>query len=353
MRTINVAVGGQFARCDSKNAGVQGEYHETRLHLVFGNDWLNYGKRIVWRDAHGQNPIALPLAGQEAYSFIPAEALAVPGWCTFTIEGLHNGSVALTAFERLQVAAAINYNAPEVVTPDQALQILEQVEAAPTIIINNLYSSQGTAADLVVNRLRTDADKPWKYLDENLSNCYYHNIYGINDDWIEAVYAGPDTEQWENADGEPIWWKSGVVGGTFTTDEELSLDGDGNPTPVIVYKYAEHIKAATGFKQIPASWSPGGMVSLPLMVLGEGDQNGRSKAQIFKDPNGLCIEFLAHNGQTHHIRIDDDGIELKGLKRASLANGTGTETAADWFSITQPGMLFAGDSTEFSVTSVT
>mgnify|MGYP000031155655 CR=1 FL=1 len=50
-RTINVTVNGEFVRKDSKNAGVQGEANSTVLHIVLSDEWAEYSKRVVWRDA--------------------------------------------------------------------------------------------------------------------------------------------------------------------------------------------------------------------------------------------------------------------------------------------------------------
>ncbi|GHV19950.1 hypothetical protein FACS189425_10670 [Clostridia bacterium] len=225
----------------------------------------------------------------------------------------------MTAYERLQVAPSLNYNAPLEPTPPQALQLLEQMEGIPNLVVHNLYADNGAIANLVVNRLRTDWEKPFKYLNGDTGDCHYHYIHGITDDWLEADYKGPATEQWKNADGEPIWWKDGVVGGKFTTAESSA--------PVIVYKYSEHVKASMGFREIIRGGAP---MSLPTITLGEGDGTGRSKGFIFKDHDGLNIEFLSNNGQTHWIRMQHDGIEIKGLKRAAYAAAAGE---IQWFGI--------------------
>ena len=60
-RTINVTVTGEFVRKDSKNAGVQGEANVTGLHIVMSDDWEAFSKRIIWRNALGENPVAVLL----------------------------------------------------------------------------------------------------------------------------------------------------------------------------------------------------------------------------------------------------------------------------------------------------
>ena len=96
-RTINVTVTGEFVRKDSKNAGVQGEANVTGLHIVMSDDWEAFSKRIIWRNALGESPVAVLLynsvedlvAKKDPLTFdtaIPAEPLALEGWCSFTIE---------------------------------------------------------------------------------------------------------------------------------------------------------------------------------------------------------------------------------------------------------------------------
>lgn len=148
-RTINVAVNGEFVRKDSKNAGVQGEANVTTLHISLSRDWEQFGKRIVWRDALGENPVAVLLyhsindrvdsessgtAKKDPLVFdtpIPAEPLALEGWCSFTIEGFRDGepsAVAISVTDHLLVKPNDAYNVPAEPTPTQAQQLQTQIE---------------------------------------------------------------------------------------------------------------------------------------------------------------------------------------------------------------------------------
>ena len=116
-RTINVTVTGEFVRKDSKNAGVQGEANVTGLHIVMSDDWEAFSKRIIWRNALGESPVAVLLynsvedlvAKKDPLTFdtaIPAEPLALEGWCSFTIEGFRESdptAVAITVTDHLLV----------------------------------------------------------------------------------------------------------------------------------------------------------------------------------------------------------------------------------------------------------
>lgn len=141
-RTVNITVNGSFVSKSSKNAGVQGEANVTTLHIVFNSEWEPYSKRIIWRDANGENPVSVllyhdvdsRLAGDDPLVFdtpIPAEPLALAGWCGFTLEGYSSespASIAYTATDHLYVEQNDAYYAPAEPTPGQALQLQEEIE---------------------------------------------------------------------------------------------------------------------------------------------------------------------------------------------------------------------------------
>lgn len=141
-RTVNVAVNGEFVRKDSKNAGVQGEANVTTLHIVMSGDWEEFSKRIIWRDALGEHPVSVLLynsvedlvSGKDPLVFdtpIPAEPLALPGWCSFTIEGFRDSAptaVSITVTDTLMVKVNDTYNAPAEPTPTQAQQLQTQID---------------------------------------------------------------------------------------------------------------------------------------------------------------------------------------------------------------------------------
>lgn len=165
-RTINVTVNGEFVRKDSKNAGVQGEANVTHLHIVLSGDWEQFSKRIVWRDALGEHPVAVLLynsvedlvAGKDPLVFdtpIPAEPLALPGWCSFTIEGFRDSNpsaVSITVTDHLLVKVNDTYNTPSEPTPTQAQQLQTQIdEIVPQVseLVGNAINALEQAEEAV------------------------------------------------------------------------------------------------------------------------------------------------------------------------------------------------------------
>lgn len=150
-RIINVTVNGEFVRKDSKNAGVRGEGNAAKLHITMSEDWRQYSKRLIWRNALGENPVSVLLyksvaelvvtqaegdGGETADPLvfdtpIPSEPMAVDGWCSFTIEGFRDSdptAVAIAVTDYLLVKPNDSFGAPAEPTPTQAQQLQVQID---------------------------------------------------------------------------------------------------------------------------------------------------------------------------------------------------------------------------------
>lgn len=179
MRTIEVRITGMFVRKDDKNAGVQGEGNATQLHITFDATWDGYGKRLIWRNAQGQDPVSLVLAQpeedtqQRAYTTpIPAEALKLPGWCSFTVEGYRSGaegeadSAALTVRDYLQVMENDSYYSPAQPTPTEAQQILGALGQAVERVDASAQEAKSWAVGGTGKREGEDTDNAGYYAQE-------------------------------------------------------------------------------------------------------------------------------------------------------------------------------------------
>ena len=172
-RTINVTVTGEFVRKDSKNAGVQGEANVTGLHIVMSDDWEAFSKRIIWRNALGESPVAVLLynsvedlvAKKDPLTFdtaIPAEPLALEGWCSFTIEGFRESNptaVAITVTDHLLVKPNDAYTTPKEPTPTQAQQLQTQING----IVPQVSTLVGNAIEALEQA--EEAVKVWEAYD--------------------------------------------------------------------------------------------------------------------------------------------------------------------------------------------
>ena len=191
-RTINVEINGQFVRKDNKNAGVMGEGNVTTMSITFDETWRGYGKRIVWRDANGENPVSVVLFDVSASNdeasgestpivyttTIPREPLEIPGWCSFSIEGYTEEDgvhkVAFSVSDSLMVAESDSYNKPAEPTPSQTQQILEAVGKAEEEIKGASSAAVAEAKSWAVGgtgtRVGEDTDNSKYYSEESLKN---------------------------------------------------------------------------------------------------------------------------------------------------------------------------------------
>lgn len=137
MRNIDAVITGEFINKSSKSAGVQGEGNVTTLTITFDASWDAFAKRVIWRDARGENPVAILLGpdslveGRTYLTSIPAEPLALPGWCTFSVDGYLDAEpdkIQKSVQDCLEVKPNFSIYQPAEPTPTQAQQLLEELE---------------------------------------------------------------------------------------------------------------------------------------------------------------------------------------------------------------------------------
>lgn len=177
-RTINIDINGQFVRKDNKNAGVMGESNVTTLHITMDETWRGYGKRIVWRNANGENPVSAVLFDVDSLpsdplvydTAIPSEPMEIPGWCSFTIEGYsEDGDVHKVAFsvsDRLYVAEADSFSKLSEPSPSETQQILEALGKAEESVRASATEAKSWAVGGTGTRPGEDTDNSKYYAGE-------------------------------------------------------------------------------------------------------------------------------------------------------------------------------------------
>lgn len=216
-RTICVTVNGEFVKKDSKNAGVQGEANVTSLHITMSGDWEQFSKRIIWRDAFGENPVSVLLyntvsdlvSEKDPLTFdtpIPAEPLALPGWCSFTIEGFKDGdpsAVSITVTDHLLVKVNDTYHTPKEPTPTQAQQLQTQIDQ----IVPQVTELVGNAVDALEQA--EQAVKVWEAWDGAKTYLPLQKVSRLGSSYIcKTSCAGIDPAV-DTADGggvEGMYW---------------------------------------------------------------------------------------------------------------------------------------------------
>jgi len=137
MENIIIKINGQFVSKSSKNAGSAGSSETTMLTFVFDDSWNGYAKRVIWRDAKGENETSIILVPDVAESTscytstVPAEVMKVSGWCSFCIEGyydLNSSKVMKSASDYLFVSYSYVTEEKSELTPDEAMQLQAEFE---------------------------------------------------------------------------------------------------------------------------------------------------------------------------------------------------------------------------------
>jgi hypothetical protein len=100
-----------------------------------------------------------------------------------------------------------------------------------TSVINDLYSKNANVANLTVNGLRSDFEKPYRYLTNDTSDMQYIKIKGNDMRFIHAQCLQSSTVQFTTEDGQNLYWTNDAHT-AMTTDSSSGL-------PVIIWSYFE------------------------------------------------------------------------------------------------------------------
>lgn len=194
-----------------------------------------------------------------------------------------------------------------------------------------LYADQGDIAELTVDELSTSR-RVRKYILGDTSDDNYIHVKGQFVRWItgsvisNTVLAAEDdaplaaesgyllteeagnvaTETAVNRYGDPLYWQAEPVG--YTADG-YPTDADGNRIyattehtiwPVTQYRYTELIKTQLAFEEMGANY-------IPKLILGAGDEFGRSKGYLYKDDDRLILRYNTRSNKDVDITFSDEG----------------------------------------------
>ena len=153
MAGIFVEINGQFVSKNNKNAGSAGSANDTEITLSFDEQWNGFAKRIVWRNANGENETSVLLVPEveentNVYkTLIPPEAMDEEGWCSFTVEGYDSRTpdiVRKSVTDNLYVSYSQNVKSGNI-TPSEAMQLHSEFEMLMPKV-NEMFAS--TKADV-------------------------------------------------------------------------------------------------------------------------------------------------------------------------------------------------------------
>lgn len=238
------------------------------------------------------------------------------------------------------------YEAVQGSIDDMEEEITDELEGMiDEAIANAMYADVGDIAELTVDRLSTSR-RVRKYILSDTSDDNYIQIQdnqlqlitGVvksssllateasdvlaseNEEAIETEGTPSGAVQATNRWGQPLYWQHEPVGHTaqgYPTDangNQIYATTDQTNWPVWIYDYTDLVKAEYSFKLI-------GGVYTPQIILGAGDENGRSKGYIYKTVDNMLLRYITSSGKNTDIRLANDGyVEIDSLRRAIQMN---------------------------------
>lgn len=213
---------------------------------------------------------------------------------------------------------------------------------ADAVFTDSLYAETGDVAELTVDRLSTSR-RIRKYIlqdtsDDNyilIQDQYLRFITGtpsaisalLTESWLPLLTEGGEqllatsdtyaTVQARNRYGELLYWQREPVSHTAAG---YPLDEDGvqiyastteSDWPVYMYSYTEQVKAEFAFNLENG-------VYVPQIVLGAGDENGRTIGRIHKSPDGMDWIFTTSSGEEIGLKAWSSGfMDIYGLRKTT------------------------------------
>ncbi|WHH58490.1 hypothetical protein [Petroclostridium sp. X23] len=176
-----------------------------------------------------------------------------------------------------------------------ALRANLSVVVSNTNVTQILTAGNATIAELTVDRLDTGIAKIKNYLNSDTSDIHYKRDYAQYSQYITASTDGLQEEQVTDRNGNPLYWLDDTHMGT-TTDE--------TDYPVMSYVYTETIK-------LEISFDPNDPNNTPKIILGAGTGSGNNgKGFIWKDANGLTLQYIKEDGMGVSISLGEAGLNL-------------------------------------------
>ena len=233
------------------------------------------------------------------------------------------------------IPSFINYTEDGLEEVDEKIEeaeeeILEEVDARiAAAVLDSLYADQGYIAELTVDELSTSR-RVRLYILQDTSDDNYVRIRGEQtaEGFIPYIrmMTGTVTSttpvQAVNRKGELLYWQRQPTGHTadgFPTDSEGQIPA-GTPAtswPVYTYTYTELVKSEYAFHHENGTY-------VPMLTLGAGDNNGRTKAVLHKAADGFDLTFIATDGTENGLKLWSAGyMDLYGLRKPTELDFSG------------------------------
>lgn len=246
----------------------------------------------------------------EAYAATEDKLAAIQNYLFLLLENLRYTLRNLSMEE--------NFNASELSTWVDGLDIKADTVVSNTVITNELYAGYGAVADLAVDEVRTDYMRAARYLVGNTNDLNYIHVHDEEITFYNARVTDPVGAEQLHHGSRFFWWRDD------THQEMTSLEDTG--LPVMVFTYDEAPKAkihfGTGTDREGVEWK------LPVIDLGEGtDTAGNGTGRLVKHAQGMELTYRTKHGQRIGLSMGDDGYaDVQGLRRTTRLDLSGFST---------------------------
>lgn len=197
---------------------------------------------------------------------------------------------------------------------------------ADAVFTDSLYAERGDVAELTVDRLSTSR----RVRLYNLQDTSDDNYLEVQDNYLRLITGTvvrdggtPLTEQAQNRYGQVLYWQEEP---DHINSDGYPVDEDGNQIyattnstlwPVTVYQYTELVKAELAFVNEDGTY-------VPKLIMGAGDNQGRTKGILHKAADGFDINFEDTAGNAQGLRMNSAGyMDLYGLRKPTELDFSG------------------------------
>ena len=201
-------------------------------------------------------------------------------------------------------------------------EILEEVDARiAAAVLDSLYADQGYIAELTVDELSTSR-RVRLYILQDTSDDNYIDIKGQYVRFMTGSVTSTTPVQASNRKGELLYWQRQPTGHNaegFPTDSEGQIPAGTAATawPVYTYTYTDLVKSEYAFNQENGTY-------VPMLTLGAGDNNGRTKGILHKAADGFDISFTDSAGVNQGLKMNSAGwMDLYGLRKPTELDFSG------------------------------
>lgn len=193
-------------------------------------------------------------------------------------------------------------------------EILEEVDSRiSSSMVSYLYADQGDISELTVDELSTSR-RVLKYNLQDTTDDNYIKIKGQFLRFMTGTVTSITPVQAKNRKNQNLYWQRQPTGHDadghpYDSEGQIPAGVQVTNWPVYTYTYTEMVKTELAFNLEGANY-------VPMLTMGAGDENGRTKAILHKKASGFDISFVDTQGREQGLTMNSAGyMDIYGLRK--------------------------------------